>query len=172
MADDEEEVELDEEIDGADAVVEPDDDDIDGDDIDGEFADGDLLVDADFVEGAEDVPEVDDDESDDAAPAPAAAADEDDDDEPDPDDVEEDLDKILKDRLVSGDDLDEEEDEEVDEEVAPPIQATEGDKVAPKGDNEWTCTGCFLIVSARQFGQKSTATCPSGESNCPSLLLL
>ena len=70
---------------------------------------------------------------------------------------------------------DDEEDEDEDDTqavVATPITATEGDKVAPKREDEWTCTGCFLIVSARQFGKKETATCPSGESDCPSLDLL
>jgi len=70
-----------------------------------------------------------------------------------------------------GDDLEEDEDDE-DEVVAPPITATEGDKVAPKRDGEWTCTGCFLIVSARQFGKRETATCPSGVGDCPSLEML
>lgn len=154
MADDEE-IELDEAVEGDDEL----DDELEiGDDLDEAFdADGDELH--------------DDDDDDDGAGAKSTTADDDDDDEPDPDDVEEDLDTILKDRLDSGDDLEDEEDEE-DEVVAPPIQATEGDKVAPKREDEWTCTECFLIVSARQFGQKKHATCPSGVSDCPSIAKL
>jgi len=41
--------------------------------------------------------------------------------------------------------------------------------VAPKRDDEWTCEGCFLIVSRRQFGSSKSPNCPSGESDCPSL---
>ena len=99
----------------------------------------------------------------------AAKSEEDDDEEPDPDDVEEDLDVILKDRLASGDENEDDEDDDEDQVIAPPITATEGDNVAPKREDEWTCNGCFLIVSARQFGKRSSATCPSGVSDCPSL---
>ncbi len=144
-----------------------------------EAPDGDLaedVFDDDFVEEFADEDEDEDDDDAAAAPAGKAAAaddDEDDEDEPDPDDVEEDLDMILKDKLASGDDLEEEEEEDDDQKVvAPLITATEGDNVAPKRDNEWTCNGCFLIVSARQFGKKSTATCPSGVGDCPSLEML
>lgn len=163
VADDEEELETEHPSD--DGV---DDDDIDPD-LDEEF-EGD-----EFAEGGEFAGDEDDEEEDDedGAPKPAAKGDEEDDDEPDPDDVEEDLDVILKDRLASGDDLDDEEEDEADQAVvAKPITATEGNKVAPKREDEWTCTGCFLIVSARQFGRKETATCPSGVSDCPSLEML
>jgi len=147
---------------------------VDADDVDPEDVDDEEIDDEDFSEEFADDGEFSDDEDeDDDAPAPAAKSDDDeDDDEPDPDDVEEDLDVILKDRLASGDDLDDEEEDDEDQVVAPPITATEGDKVAPKREGEWTCTGCFLIVSARQFGKRETATCPSGVSDCPSLEML
>ena len=80
----------------------------------------------------------------------------------DPDNVEADLDTILKDRLAAGDDDDE------DEDTPDPTPETTG-QVAPKRDNEWTCEGCFLIVSSSQFGPRDNPRCPSGEEPCPSL---
>ena len=146
----------------------------DGDELDEDIEDDDFEdeVFAGDGEFSDDDDDEDDDDAKAAAKQTAAKADEDDEDEPDPDDVEEDLDVILKDRLASGDDLDDDEEDDEDQVVAPPITATEGDKVAPKREDEWTCTGCFLIVSARQFGKRSTATCPSGVSDCPSLAKL
>ena len=71
------------------------------------------------------------------------------------DDVEEDLDKILKDRLVAADDED-------DEEEDPPDPKGEGDEgLQPKQQNEQLCSSCFLLV-------KSTApNCPVGDDDCP-----
>lgn len=83
----------------------------------------------------------------------------------DPDNVEADLDTILKDRLAAGDDEDE------DEDTPEPSPETTG-QVAPKRDNEWTCQGCFLIVSSSQFGPRDNPRCPSGEEPCPSLARL
>lgn len=83
----------------------------------------------------------------------------------DPDNVEADLDTILKDRLAAGDDEDE------DEETPDPSPEASG-QVAPKRDNEWTCEGCFLIVSSSQFGSRENPRCPSGEEPCPSLARL
>lgn len=83
----------------------------------------------------------------------------------DPDNVEADLDTILKDRLAAGDDEDE------DEETPDPSPEATG-QVAPKRDNEWTCEGCFLIVSSSQFGPRDNPRCPSGEEPCPSLARL
>ena len=84
-----------------------------------------------------------------------------------PDDVEADLDTILKDRIASGEDQDDEDEEETAE--APPPPAATGEPVAPKRDDEWTCEGCFFIVSPSQFGSKSNPRCPFGEDPCPSL---
>ena len=83
----------------------------------------------------------------------------------DPDNVEADLDTILKDRLAAGDDEDE------DEDTPDPVPEAAG-QVAPKRDNEWTCEGCFLIVSSSQFGPRNNPRCPSGEEPCPSLARL
>ena len=83
----------------------------------------------------------------------------------DPDNVEADLDTILKDRLAAGDDEDE------DEETPEPAPEAAG-QVTPKRDDEWTCQGCFLIVSSSQFGPRDNPRCPSGEEPCPSLAML
>lgn len=119
----------------------------------------------DGQDGAAGAGEEEKDDEDDSPPAPKSDTDDEEDDEADPDDVEADLDTILKDRIASGDD----EDEEDEEEVAPPPTDVTGERVAPKREDEWTCEGCFLIVSARQFGRRSDPRCPSGEDPCPSL---
>ncbi len=169
---DEDELEVDDVVDVDDAES-LDEDDLEVDDFSDPFDDADDDV-AVFA------PADDDDDEDDADDAPAAAVarpagdDDDDDDEPDPDDVEEDLNTILRDRLTSSEDIDDEGEVDDDDEeiVAPPIQATEDNKVAPKREDEWTCHGCFLIVSARQFGKRESPTCPSGDGDCPSLAKL
>lgn len=100
------------------------------------------------------------------ARAAAMADDEDADGEDiDPDNVEADLDTILKDRLAASDDEDEDED-------TPEPSPEAAGQVAPKRDNEWTCQGCFLIVSSGQFGPRDNPRCPSGEDPCPSLTRL
>ena len=144
--------------------VEDDIDDLDedlDDEIDDEF---DSVLDDDDID--DDLDE--EDEEDDNGPARGTAmSDEEDGDgeDIDPDNVEADLDTILKDRLAAGDDEDE------DEETPEPPQEAAG-QVAPKRDNEWTCQGCFLIVSSSQFGPRDNPRCPSGEEPCPSLALL
>lgn len=138
------------------------------DDLDGEFEDdldGDLDDDLD-----DDLDEDLDDEEEEADNGPtrgAAMSDDEDGDaeDIDPDNVEADLDTILKDRLAAGDDEDE------DEDTPDPAPEAAG-QVAPKRDNEWTCEGCFLIVSSSQFGLRSNPRCPSGEEPCPSLARL
>jgi hypothetical protein len=109
-----------------------------------------------------------DDESDDAAPRttrkrPGGEEEEEEDDE-DPDDVEADLDTILKDKIASGDDLDDEEEEEVPDRNDP--DASDG--VTAKKEGEFTCTNCFLIVHPRQFGRRDRPQCPEGYDPCPS----
>jgi hypothetical protein len=129
------------------------------------------VFDDDALAGDEDLAvEVIDEEEEETGPRPvarkAAGDDEEDDDDDvlDPDDIEADLEEILRDRIAAADD---EEDEE--EEEAPlPSERTVG-SVAPKRADEWTCPGCFLIVSASQFGSRDNPTCPSGEDPCPSL---
>ena len=92
---------------------------------------------------------------------PHAGDEEDDDEEVDPDDVEADLDTILKDRLASPD-----EDEEDDEDEAP---QTGSRKTRQKIVEEFICEGCFLLVTANQFGPANDMRCPNGEEVCPAM---
>lgn len=136
-----------------------------GDDIDEEYDDAleDDEIDDDLDEEIEE-----EDEGGKNGPVRNAAMSDDEDgdaEDIDPDNVEADLDTILKDRLAAGDDEDE------DEETPDPSPEASG-QVAPKRDNEWTCEGCFLIVSSSQFGPRDNPRCPSGEEPCPSLVRL
>ena len=136
-----------------------------GEDLDEGFDDalGDDDLDGELDEDVDD-----EEESEDNGPARNSNMSEDEDvdgEDIDPDNVEADLDTILKDRLAAGDD------EEEDEETPEPSPESTG-QVAPKRDNEWTCQGCFLIVSSSQFGPRDNPRCPSGEEPCPSLARL
>jgi hypothetical protein len=105
----------------------------------------------------DDLDDDDDDEVENEAPKTRRKStdDDDDDDELLDDDVEEDLDKILKDRLVVAD---EEEEEEADE----PEPKGEGDeRLQPKQQNEQLCSSCFLLVKT------SAPNCPVGDDDCP-----
>jgi hypothetical protein len=73
-----------------------------------------------------------------------------------PDDVEEDLSKILKDRLAS-EDLPAEEDEVPDNEE----RTTGDDELQPKRADELLCNSCFLLV------RKNAPMCPIGDDACP-----
>ena len=149
-----EEVDLEEVL----AAEDIDDDSID-DDLVGVVADSD-----------EEIALVDDEEDEEEAGTVAKRDDDDDDEEEvDPDDVEADLDAILKDRIAAADD-DEEDDEEVVPEAKSPTEVAEG--VTPKKANEFTCTGCFLLVNRGQFGPAEQMTCPVGESDCPAIKIL
>ena len=138
-----------------------------GEDLDGEFED--VLADDDLSKDLDDELDEEEEEEDGKnGPVRNATMSEDeegDGEDIDPDNVEADLDTILKDRLAAGDDEDE------DEDTPDPSPETTG-QVAPKRDNEWTCQGCFLIVSSSQFGSREDPRCPSGEEPCPSLALL
>jgi len=82
--------------------------------------------------------------------------DDDDDDMVAPDDVEEDLSKILKDRLAS-EDLPAEEDEVPDNDE----RSTGDDELQPKRADELLCNSCFLLV------RKNAPMCPIGDDACP-----
>jgi hypothetical protein len=110
--------------------------DLDGDEID------------DLEELELDEPLIEDDED--------ALLDDDDDDMVAPDDVEEDLSKILKDRLAS-EDLPAEEDEVPDNEE----RSTGDDELQPKRADELLCNSCFLLV------RKNAPMCPIGDDACP-----
>lgn len=71
-----------------------------------------------------------------------------------PDDVEADLDRILKDRLVTAEE-EEDEDDEPDERGEP------GDRLQPKRADEQLCSNCFLLVRANAPG------CPVADDDCP-----
>ena len=77
--------------------------------------------------------------------------------------LEADLEEILNERLVAGDDVDDEDDEL--------FQQNESDssKTSPAGPGEWRCQQCFLIVSKSHFGSLRFAVCPSGEDPCESI---
>ena len=73
-----------------------------------------------------------------------------------PDDVEADLDRILKDRLVTA-----EEEEDDDEEEEPDERGEQGDRLQPKRADEQLCPNCFLLVRSNAPG------CPVGDDACP-----
>lgn len=160
---------IDEEFDEEDLVLE--DEELEGD-LDEELAvglDDDLDVE---IEGAEAVEEEDAEAEIDAALAARPKREEEEDEEEDinPDDVEADLDEILKDRIAATDD-----DEDDEEEVAPEprnavTEIAEG--VTPRKANEFTCTGCFLLVTRGQFGPPGAMQCPVGEAECPAIVLI
>ena len=72
------------------------------------------------------------------------------------DDVEEDLDKILKDKLTAEDAVPEDEEEaEVDD------RSSGEDRLQPKRADEVLCSRCFLLV------RDSAPACPVGDDGCP-----
>lgn len=164
MADDEIMDEMDEgaEVEADDFEVEVDDVDVDPEELEAEIEDD--LVDDDeaFVVADEDFVDEDEDEDDTAGPvrrSVTTAASEDEDEDEDllaPDDVEADLDTILKDRLVSAEEANE--DEEDDE---PEDRSESGDRLQPKRADEQLCSSCFLLV------RQGAPVCPVGDDDCP-----
>ena len=148
----------------------------------------DLLVDADADDDVEvfgevaDVFESDDDdaaatteddeqeeaaEGDDAAETTATTRkkkveeEEDDDDEIlAPDDVEADLDRILKDRMVTSDEQDDDDDDDTTA-TAAPERGEDSGRLQPKRSDEVLCSSCFLLV------RTSAPGCPVGDDACP-----
>ena len=152
----------------ADEADEPDEADLeegpDADDLDDEDAFEDLDEDesGDEAEAEEEEEEEEDDDEDDTvtkrAKRPEGEEEEDEDDEIlSPDDVEADLDRILKDRLVTA----EEDDDDDEEEDEPEDRADGGDRLQPKRADEQLCPQCFLLVRA------SAPACPVGDDACP-----
>ncbi len=121
-------------------------------DLDDEF-DHDLEEDDELDDDLdEDELEDEDDEDDEEAEEADLVEDEDEDDlnedEDDDDDVEADLDAILKERIAAGDDQ-----ADVDEEETPTIRSATGasgeaEPVIARGDNEFSCPHCFLLVNS------------------------
>ncbi len=161
---------LDEDIDiDADDVDTADEDELSEEDLDDELdEDVDLPgTDDDAVVGDDD-DEEDEDDVPTARRKPASDDDDDDEEDDDPDDVEADLDAILKDRIAAGTDDDEEEDEVPEGTTDPDV----GERVAAKSAEEFTCTGCFMIVHPRQFGRAGRLECPEGYDPCPSIKIV
>ena len=128
-----------------DAPAEVDEDELDDDD--------DAPVDVD-----DDDDDVDDDDDEEAAEASPRTKrkksdEDDDDDELLDDDVEEDLDKILKDRLVAADDEA--------EDSSAPVRGAGGEQLQPKQRDEQLCSTCFLLVKS------NAPNCPIGDDDCP-----
>jgi hypothetical protein len=132
--------------------------DLEGDEIDDLEE---LELDEPLIEDDEDALLDDDEEDDDDSMGATIVRkpgddDDDDDDMVAPDDVEEDLSKILKDRLAS-EDLPAEEDEVPDNEE----RSTGDDELQPKRADELLCSSCFLLV------RKNAPMCPIGDDACP-----
>jgi hypothetical protein len=153
-ADEEVEADLDEEeLDEDSLVGEPDEEEFEADDLPEEDDELDEDVaddDADDTEGTTRV----------RKRKTAVAEDEEEDDDDDlltPDDVEADLDRILKDRMVAAEDEEDEEDEE-----SPVDDRGEAlDGLQPKRADEMLCSSCFLLVRPNAPG------CPVEDDNCP-----
>ena len=90
--------------------------------------------------------------------APGEEEEDDDDDVLSPDDVEADLDRILKDRLVTAEEDDDDEDEE-----EPEDRSEQGDRLQPKRADEQLCPNCFLLVRSTAPG------CPGRRRRLPDL---
>ena len=128
-----------------------------------------LDEDDDFVaEVDEDVVEVDEDDDTGEDEEKTARArkrkgteeeEEDDDDVIAPDDVEADLDAILKDRMVSSADADE--DDEDEEGQQGKASGDNPDGLQPKRADETLCSNCFLLVRPTAHG------CPVEDDTCP-----
>ena len=116
----------------------------------------------DDIEGDEDLEDAalnedkdDDDDEDEDESGPAPTPDSNDDDDDDPADVEADLDAILKDRIAS----EEDEDNETGESAAPKKAATvqgDEDSIEERRKGEVTCPSCFLIIEsqiAKEIGE-------------------
>ena len=76
----------------------------------------------------------------------------------DDDDVEADLDRILKDRMVTTDDEDDDDEDDDDE---PDTRGEGGERLQPKQQDEQLCPSCFLLV------RSNAPNCPVGDDDCP-----
>ena len=122
-------------------------------------ADGDLEADSESPSGDGDAAgdAADGDEKDTPGTKRSKTDDEEDDEEDlvDDDDVEADLDRILKDRMVTAE-------QEAEEEAGEPDDRSEGgDRLQPKQQDEQLCSACFLLV------RSNAPNCPVGDDDCP-----
>ncbi len=146
---------IDEEDLDSEGFIEEDDPEVDIDEIDEDDLDGEIdELDEDDAEGA-----VDEDEEETASVARPKRATEDEDEELlAADDVEEDLAKILDERLLRRSEEGEEDQEE--EEELPSVADPET-SIQPKRPDERMCPQCFLLV------RKGAPVCPVGDDTCP-----
>lgn len=144
-------------------IIDPEDDEIEATDLEGleidpEALDGEVDLDDEFGDEVDDSGDIDDDASMGATivARPGASDDDDEDDLTTPDDVEDDLSKILKEKLVATEDEINEDDEvEVDE------RGLADDHLQPKREDEQLCSSCFLLV------RSAAPICPIGDDDCP-----
>ncbi|CAN5850854.1 hypothetical protein BH20ACT4_BH20ACT4_09550 [soil metagenome] len=147
--------------------VEPDDDEL----VDDVIVDPDALIvvaeDEEFAVVADDENTDDakeEEETEETASARRGKTEEDEEEEDEdmlaPDDVEADLDRILKDRMVTSDEQDEGDDDDI-EDATPGERGEDPSRLQPKRSDEQLCGTCFLLVRA------SAPLCPVGDDNCP-----
>ena len=148
-------------------AIDPEDDEIGATDldeleIDPEALDGEVDGEVDGEDEFDDEVDASGDIDDDASMGativarPGASDDDDEDDLSTPDDVEDDLSKILKEKLVATEDEINEDDEvEVDE------RGLADDHLQPKREDEQLCSSCFLLV------RSAAPICPIGDDDCP-----
>lgn len=141
-------------------AIDPEDDEIEATDLEGLEIDPEALDDEDdeFGDEVDDSGDIDDDASMGATVVarPGASEDDDEDDLTTPDDVEDDLSKILKEKLVATEDeINEDEEVEVDE------RGLADDHLQPKREDEQLCSSCFLLV------RSAAPICPIGDDDCP-----
>ncbi|CAN5731364.1 hypothetical protein BH24ACT6_BH24ACT6_13610 [soil metagenome] len=77
-----------------------------------------------------------------------------------PDDVEADLDRILKYRMVTSDEQVDDDDDDTTETSAPE-RGDDSGRLQPKRSDEVLCSSCFLLV------RTSAPGCPGGDDACP-----
>ena len=159
MAEDDEIMEPDEELDPEDEVEELEGPELDEAELEEDLEEDatfEVLEDDDFVEADEEADEDEDDATSGPVRRSVSAEDEDEDDDMlAPDDVEADLDTILKDRLVAT------EDEVNEDEEEPEDRAEAADRLQPKRADEQLCPTCFLLV------RQTAPVCPVGDDDCP-----
>lgn len=144
-------------------AIDPEDDEIEVTDldeleVDPEALDDEVDEDVEFGDEVDGSGDIDDDASMGATivARPGASDDDDEDDLTTPDDVEDDLSKILKEKLVATEDEINEDDEvEVDE------RGLADDHLQPKREDEQLCSSCFLLV------RSAAPICPIGDDDCP-----
>src|SRR5262249_32094711 len=121
--------------------------------------DDEILEDEELEDEADEEAAADEEESADAE-APVETVDEEDDDIVDldeelhPDDVEEALDVVLRERTAAAGLEDED-----DEEEEPDGRGEGATKIVPRGENEFLCRSCFLVLPRHQLADEKRMIC-------------